>query len=475
MELQWYSQKIDALDTKMNKLLNLKTLNVILAIFFLLLILFFTRFEPTSWNDRSRFSNIKSLVDYHTLSIDSEFFNTGDKIFANNHFYSDKPPMLAVVASAPYAFFHIFDILFKNHPRFFVYITSIFTLTFPLIIYLFLLYKNTLKNTKEGKKNIILFYILTITASTVLLPYTSHLNNHLPASIFVGIGIILLLYNKISKINSFIVGLLLGFASTFDLSVCFISFFICIFYLILLNLDKKIKLKQKLIFFLSLGVGLLIPFFTHLFINMQITGDIFPGSMHPEFFNYPGSPFTTNNLTGATFAVSSFKDWLGHLFYMTFGYRGFFIHNPTILFGIFIAFYYAIKEKNIKWKYYSITALLGTLTIILYYSLYGKGGGGSSYTIRWFIVFITLYIPIILRWVLNTKKINLKIFNILLIISIFINILAMGSAFSSVNNIKKFHFINMYYKFPVRVQKQKTQFPKLIFNKYEDNYNNTNL
>ena len=457
----------------MNKILNLKTLNIILAIVFLTLVLFFTRFETTSWNDRSRLSTIKSLVDHHSLKIDSPFFKTGDKIFVDGHFYSDKPPVLSVLASTPYAILKQIGILFEYRPYLLIYITNIFTLSIPLLIYLILLYKNLIK--KEKKKNLVFFYTLLVIASTALLPYTSQLNNHLPATLFVGLSTILLLYNKLSLRNSFLIGIFLGFASTFDLSASFITFFICIFYFALIIKNNKITIKEKKLLLISIVIGLLIPFFIHFFINKQITGDIFPGSMHSEYFQYEGSHFTTENLTGANFAVNSFKDWLGELFYMTFGKRGILLHNPTILFGMILALFYSLKEKSFKWKYYSITILLSTLSIILYYSLYGKDAGGGGYLIRWFVVFISLYIPIILRWILHTKKRNLKFFNAILVISIFINIVAMGSVYSSINNVKRFHFINMYHKFPDRIQSQRAGFPKLFLSNYENNYNNSNL
>src|SRR4051794_35272272 len=62
-----------------------------------------THCSSMSWNDDSRMATIQSLVESGTLVIDhSDFVGTGDKVFVNGHFYSEKPPMTAVIGAAVY-------------------------------------------------------------------------------------------------------------------------------------------------------------------------------------------------------------------------------------------------------------------------------------------------------------------------------------------------------------------------------------
>ena len=79
--------------------------NKSLTIFFLFFLLFalLTAVRSSSWNDSSRLAQIQSLVDHGSLIIDDSVFSyTGDKYFFNQHFYSDKPPILAI-----YAFYNL--------------------------------------------------------------------------------------------------------------------------------------------------------------------------------------------------------------------------------------------------------------------------------------------------------------------------------------------------------------------------------
>jgi hypothetical protein len=50
------------------------------------------------WNQNSRFDLVRAIVEQRTLRIDAYDENTGDKAFANGHYYSDKAPGLALLA-----------------------------------------------------------------------------------------------------------------------------------------------------------------------------------------------------------------------------------------------------------------------------------------------------------------------------------------------------------------------------------------
>jgi hypothetical protein len=50
------------------------------------------------WNQNSRFDLVRAIVEQGTLRIDAYHENTGDKAFANGHYYSDKAPGLALLA-----------------------------------------------------------------------------------------------------------------------------------------------------------------------------------------------------------------------------------------------------------------------------------------------------------------------------------------------------------------------------------------
>src|SRR5579863_1122233 len=55
-------------------------------------------YEGGGWNQNSRFDLVRAVVEQGTLRIDDYQENTGDKAFANGHYYSDKAPGLALLA-----------------------------------------------------------------------------------------------------------------------------------------------------------------------------------------------------------------------------------------------------------------------------------------------------------------------------------------------------------------------------------------
>ena len=55
-------------------------------------------YQGGGWNQNSRFDLVRAMVELGTLRIDAYHENTGDKAFANGHYYSDKAPGLALLA-----------------------------------------------------------------------------------------------------------------------------------------------------------------------------------------------------------------------------------------------------------------------------------------------------------------------------------------------------------------------------------------
>ncbi len=55
-------------------------------------------YESGGWNAQSRLDLTRSIVEHHTLRIDSYHQNTGDKAFFKGHYYCDKAPGLSLAA-----------------------------------------------------------------------------------------------------------------------------------------------------------------------------------------------------------------------------------------------------------------------------------------------------------------------------------------------------------------------------------------
>ncbi len=428
-----------------------------------MVILFLTHLMPMGWNDASRLATVQSLVEQHTFQIDKTwwFLNyTGDKVFIANHFYSDKPLSHAVLASVPYLILHPLGITIKNDPKIIIFFTTIFISLLPFLIFFWLFYKLAKNKFLDARKNKKLFLIFCLAVGTILLSYTTVVNNHITAASAIGIALLVLYYLPPSKINIFLIGFCLSLSATFDTGGIFILGF---FTLHILYLQIRQKDYHSIVFYF---LAALIPLISHSIITIPITGDVFPGSMHSEFFNYPNAPFNSQDLTGAGLAVSGFGNWLNYLFNMLFSQtRGFILHNPILWLGLPLTACLFFKFKEKKKKLFCLATVFSTIGIILYYSLFGTYFGGPNYSIRWFLIFIPAILILIFDWVDSEKKYLLVV--ILCLIAIVPNISATSKVFNYANSgsADKRLFVRAIKSFPVYAGQQAEEWTR-IFKKY---------
>src|SRR5512139_3283279 len=92
---------------RLNEVLSRRWFGVILFMAFMLLWALLTKVHTHSWQEESRMATVQTLVEQGTFVIDhTEFNRTGDKVFINDHFYSDKTPLLSVGAAGVYWVLH---------------------------------------------------------------------------------------------------------------------------------------------------------------------------------------------------------------------------------------------------------------------------------------------------------------------------------------------------------------------------------
>lgn len=419
---------------------------VVIGAFLVLIVgmlLFFTHTHDLTWNDRSRFATIESL-SRGTLQIDQSTFLTGDKVFARGHFFSDKPPFLSVFLAGAYKVISSVGINFQQHRAMTIYLLTLFASTIPFISFFIYLGKQAWSKTNLSK-NKFLFLVGSLAVGTVLFPYATVLNNHLIAGVLCGIMSVSFFYKNalVEKNKLLLFGLLAGLAITFDLAALFITVSF-IFYLLFTSNQRSQRLKSTGIFLL----GLTVPIFIHWLINRTITGDIWPASMHPELFNYPGSAFTQSNLTNAGLVVSSIKSWLYYVYAMLGGRRGFLSLSPLIVVALgYILFIIANKQYSASARLHALATLGSFVGVIGYYSLYGRDFGGPTYAVRWLVILVPLVLPYLIDVATSSHKIYYFIISIALVSALW-NVPASGSVFSNLNGFSYWQGIVVMQKFP---------------------------
>ena len=175
-----------------------------LTIFILFFLLFavFTKTETYSWNDASRMATIQSLVEQFSFVIDkSTFIETGDKYFYNNHFYSDKPPLLSMYGALYYFVLkNLFNISFATTPRLAYYLVTLLTigaLTCVGLVYFHKILVEFFEIDQEWA-DLTTFIVGT---GTLVLPYSIVLNNHIVSGVLLLISFYYLLKSKNKKIK----------------------------------------------------------------------------------------------------------------------------------------------------------------------------------------------------------------------------------------------------------------------------------
>src|SRR3972149_8663552 len=85
---------------RLDAFLARSSMGLVLVVACLLVWAALTKVHTHSWQEESRMATVQALVEQGTFVIDhTEFNRTGDKVFVDGHFYSDKTPILSVAAA----------------------------------------------------------------------------------------------------------------------------------------------------------------------------------------------------------------------------------------------------------------------------------------------------------------------------------------------------------------------------------------
>jgi hypothetical protein len=353
---------------------------------FFSIFLAFTKPGPIGWNDASRMSQIHAVVETGSLYIDNSPFKTGDKYHYGGHFYSDKPPLLALVASPVYLVAANLGFAFNTHPRIAYYITTLFTigvLAALSMVFFARILREFLRANEEWTQ------VLTFVAGagTLFLPYSTVFSNHAASGSLLLIGTYYLLDSNLNHRTSstILAGLLFSAASAIDIG-CFI-FLPFVFLSCLLS-----RPRSAVVFALAC-----IPFTAVYFmLNVYTSGSLRPPAMNGPLWDYPGSRFNARNISGSA-EHNSTAELLAYGFHMLFGNRGVFSHSPVLLFS-FVGLGILLRQERRQYKEQSTTLVLliaAALAFMLPYIVRSIDFGGTTFAIRWFCsVVLILCIPL---------------------------------------------------------------------------------
>jgi hypothetical protein len=379
--------------TRVNDLLARRWFGVILFAAFMLLWALLTKVHTHSWQEESRLATVQALVEQGTFIIDhTEFNRTGDKVFIDGHFYSDKTPLLSVAAAGVYSILHhnfgltldpticvpdedpaacrAFTPIGTRFTAFY-WITLIFIGgSASLLIVLF--WRAMLQAGASGTLASALAVALGL--ASPLAPYSGVFAGHVPAALCLFAGFFFLLREP-SRLRVFFAGLLISLSANIDLTL---AIFIATFGLWLLFTRWRLLLPY--------GLGALVPFAMSAAINYWAAGTIVPLYFDPKAYDFVGT--VLNTTVGGTNGFYSWEFGARYAYDMFIGQRGLFSFTPMLIFA-FVGIGVAIKQH--QQRGFALTVLAGSLIFAAYLILRTDNFGGLAWGTRWFVPLVPLW------------------------------------------------------------------------------------
>jgi hypothetical protein len=403
---------------------------VILFVAFMLLWALLTKVHTHSWQEESRMATVQALVEQGTFIIDhTEFNRTGDKVFINEHFYSDKTPLLSMATAGAYAILHnVFDLTLdpaicvpdedSAACRAFtpagVRFTAFYWLTLIFIggaasLLGVLFWRAMLNAGASGTMATALAVALGL--ASPIAPYSIVFAGHVPAALCLFAGFYLLILachseprrgegsltltsdgpHQSSDSSSqndapqndtasgvwkfFGAGFLISFSANIDLAL---AIFIIAFGLWILFTRWRMILPY--------AFGAFIPFAISAVINYRTAGTIVPLYFDPKAYDFVGT--VLNTTVGGTSGFYSLDFGLRYTYDMLVGQRGLFSFTPMLIFA-FVGMASAFRQYRQRGL---IAALLGgSLLFAAYLILRTDNFGGLAWGTRWFVPLVALW------------------------------------------------------------------------------------
>ena len=342
----------------------------------------FTNTFLTSANEASRIGTIKSLERTGGWGLDNEeyiyaqignnkVFYTWDIVRRGGHLYTSKPPVFTWLS---WKIKEIIPFDFPGSPKDFnlaYYFLTLATVGLSYSLLLVFFYKSLLLAKVKLKVGLLVTFLLGL--ATIILPFATVYNNHLPAALFLYLAFYFYLRGKIKrnhKFNLILIGLFLSLVAVFELTI---GLFFWLFFLIYLIFSKN-----KAFYYFLIGSFPILAL--HFYLNWQITGDLMPAYLHTSWYLFREIDPGLNSFLGRT-------KYLFKLLILP--AKGFLFYNPIIIVA-FYAVYKIIKERKELYKEAVFSSFCFILSLLVWL-FFTYDAGGSSYGLRWAIPYLPIF------------------------------------------------------------------------------------
>ncbi len=328
-----------------------------------------TKHGPVSWNDASRFATIDSLVERHSFSLDGSAIQTGDKYRFSGKFYSDKPPVLAIMGAGVALGLKVLSgITLERDLKWGYYLVTLLVVGIAYAGGLAVLYQTLLSMAVTARWSACVVVVAGV--GTLLLPYATIFNNHVVSGTLVAVGFAVARRPAARTISYAGAGFTLALAASMD-----IAFTV---FLVLAPILFVPTFKRALPAFIAAAAPIVAM---SLAFNVLLSGSLIPPAMNAPLWNYPGSAFDQNNLSGLS-VHRSFHQIAVYAVNMLFLNHGVFSYMPILLlsaYGLVVGFRKAPTHRGAL-VYIAACCSLYVASYIFTSDNYS----GWTYGIRWY-------------------------------------------------------------------------------------------
>ena len=319
-------------------------------------------------NETSRYSVVESVLERGTFAIDDSIFKTPDKGQRNGHYYGDKPPLLTFTLIAWGRMLKCFGVRFLDGAYFrAVYLTNVLIFVLSCLTG-WLFYVGLRRRPRMPEPYRIAMSVLSV-ISTLVLSYSVTLNNHTLCAAAV-MGLILLLErceeSGFSRLRAFLAGIMTGLV----LNLEFVSGGVLGLAVFVFILTSNVPRRAENVLMYAAGSGLMI--LCEAGMNMTAYGSPLPlylSTHKPAFVE---------------------KNYLSYAFNILFGFEGFFLYMPALL---FIGF--ACGSPRMRRDRVFLYMIASTAAAMFLFAVGTSDVGGWCYGYRFLIPFA----PVLLYYV----------------------------------------------------------------------------
>lgn len=370
-----------------------------------------------SLNDGSRLATVQALVEDHTLAIDHSMYaggwdvamrpgpapyirnppslnqkGTADKIFVNGHYYSDKPPVPAVLLAGWYQVLRwTTGLQASERPDRFYYWITMASSGLAYVVAVWSIYR--IGRRVGLPLGLRLALAASFGLSTLALPYMEQVNSHIW---LLGVAALLMLGLTRLAADGQSFGMLIGLGSLAGLGY---SIEAASGPLLLAAAGILVTYRcRRLAPVATFALAALPWVILHHALNYHITGTFKPAGAVPELFAWPGSEWTKENLTGF-WNHSSLADFINYAGLMLVDQRGFLCHNLPLYLAV--AAYPILIWRRPSERPELLFAGAWSVATWLVYAALSTNLGGGCLSVRWLVPLLApgyYVLAVLLRW-----------------------------------------------------------------------------